>query len=128
MKTAIIILFFLLSYSFGFAQNDSLTKTKTLKDSSLVDVIPIYPGGEKALLKYISRNIEHPKSARKGKIQGKVYVLFVVNENGLVEDVTILKGLREDINEAAITEVEEMPAWTPGKLNGKSSIYSTYYF
>ena len=121
MKTATIILILLLSFSFGFTQNNSLTKTETLKDSTLVDAMPIYPGGEKALLKYISRNIEYPKTARKDKIQGKVYVSFIVNENGIVEDVKILKGIRDDINDAAIEVVEEMPEWTPGKRNGKNA-------
>jgi len=81
-----------------------------------------FPGGIEALSAYIIQNIHYPVEARENKIQGRVFVSFVIDTDGFVTDVTnavpsnfIGYGLEEE----AIRVVQTMPAWTPGMQNGK---------
>jgi periplasmic protein TonB len=90
------------------------------KPMLLVDQMPLFPGGEEALLKYIKNNINYPLSARNNNIQGTIYVSFVVGRTGEVEDVKILKGIGKECDEAAMKVVRSLPKFEPGKQNGKA--------
>nr|NQU88871.1 energy transducer TonB [Bacteroidota bacterium] len=81
--------------------------------------MPKYPGGDEAMLKYLSENITYPENARKNGIQGTVYVTFVVEKDGSISDVNILRGLEKECDEVALQAVKNMPAWTTGKQRGK---------
>ncbi|MFN8166384.1 MAG: energy transducer TonB [Bacteroidia bacterium] len=86
---------------------------------SVVDTMPQYQGGDSALMKFISDNISYPLSAREDNIGGKVYVNFVVSDLGKVGKVHILKGVRADLDSAAIDVVRKLGDWIPGIRNGK---------
>ena len=83
------------------------------------DVKPEFPGGEKEMYKYLSR-IKYPAYARDNGISGRVSVRFVVNENGKVSHVEILKGIGAGCDEEAQRVISSMPAWKPGKKNGRA--------
>jgi protein TonB len=86
----------------------------------VVESMPEYPGGETALYKYLAENIKYPQMAKESGIQGRVFVTFVVERNGSVTDVKVLRGIGGGCDEEAIRVVQNMPKWTPGKQRGKS--------
>lgn len=83
----------------------------------IVEVPPKFPGGEIKLFEYFQRNIKYPLSALTRLITGRVYVSFVVNHLGYVENVKILRGIGGGCDEEALRVVSAMPRWMPGRLN-----------
>ncbi len=81
--------------------------------------MPEYVGGEKALLKYLNENIWYPQSAIDDSIQGRLYMSFVILEDGSVGYVRAIRGLRYDLEDVCIEVMQEMPDWKPGKLRRK---------
>jgi protein TonB len=79
---------------------------------------PSFPGGEAELLKYLAQNIKYPPLARENNIQGVVALTFVVNRDGSVSDVNVLKDIGGGCGKEAIRVVGEMPKWLPGEANG----------
>jgi TonB family protein len=93
---------------------------------TMVEKMPQYPGGEKALLDYISRNVIYPINAQEKGIQGKVIIRFVVNKMGKVENAEILRGLNPSIDAEGLRVVSSLPDWIPGEQKGKKvSVYYT---
>lgn len=86
---------------------------------NMVEVMPEFLGGNEALFAYISKNIKYPEKAKKEKIQGKVFVSFVVEKNGKVSNVIILRGIGGGCDEESLRVVSEMPDWKPGIQDGK---------
>jgi protein TonB len=85
----------------------------------VVESMPEFPGGEAALYKYLAENIKYPQMAKESGIQGRVFVTFVVERNGSVTDVRVLRGIGGGCDEEAIRVVKGMPTWAPGKQRGK---------
>ena len=85
----------------------------------IVEEMPEFPGGEKALLQYITENVVYPDEAKAKDIEGTVYVRFVVNSEGKVQDVATLRGVDPIIDQEAIKVIESLPEWTPGRQGGK---------
>lgn len=79
---------------------------------------PNFPGGEGELLKYLGQNIQYPALARENGIQGKVVLTFVVDKDGKVKDVTIVKDIGGGCGKEAVRVVQGMPKWAPGEANG----------
>ncbi|MCK4360962.1 MAG: energy transducer TonB [Bacteroidales bacterium] len=86
---------------------------------TVVESMPSFPGGDKARIRFLNENIAYPTMARESGIQGRVYVTFVVERNGIVTDVKILRGIGGGCDEEAIRVVKAMPKWIPGKQRGK---------
>lgn len=85
----------------------------------IVEEMPEFPGGEEGLLKFVTENTRYPEVAKEKKIQGKVFVQFVINRDGNVEDVKLAKGVDPLLDEAAMNIVKSMPQWKPGKQRGQ---------
>lgn len=88
------------------------------KPFTVVDEMPRYPGGENAMINYISTNLKYPKEAQNACLQGRVTVRFVVEKDGSITDVKVIRGLYPACDAEAIRVVKEMPKWTPGKQKG----------
>ncbi|WP_171596690.1 TonB family protein [Marinifilum caeruleilacunae] len=84
----------------------------------IVDQMPEYPGGINVLQNYIASEIRYPKNASKNKIEGKVFISFVVGKTGEVKNVFVNKGVSPDLDKEARRVVASLPKWTPGKLKG----------
>lgn len=84
----------------------------------IVEQMPGFPGGEEALLKYISDHIEYPTMVVERGIEGRVTVRFVVNKDGYVQDVTVIRGVHELLDKEAVRVIQSLPRWNPGKQNG----------
>ena len=85
----------------------------------VVDHKPKFPGGIKALMNYLGKNTHYPAKARKEGKQGTVYLAFVINKDGSVSDVKVLKGVSPEIDAEAVRVVKNMPKWIPGEQKGK---------
>jgi TonB family protein len=86
----------------------------------IVTVHPEFIGGAKALQKYIVEHLKYPEAAIKAHVSGHVFLSFVVRKNGKVTDIQVLKGLGFGCDEMAVQMMLSMPAWRPGKNNGKA--------
>jgi len=100
--------------------NDKLSEPQQGKSTpyTVVEVMPQFPGGTKALLKYLSSNLKYPAQALKNEIQGKVYIRFIVTENGDIAKATVMRSLNKDCDKEALRVIRNMPKWKPGKQNG----------
>lgn len=83
------------------------------------EVMPEYPGGQVALMRYIAQNVKYPKSAQENGTQGIVVVQFVVDADGSVTNAHVITSVDPYLDEEALRVIKSMPRWTPGKLNGK---------
>jgi protein TonB len=86
---------------------------------TIVEKMPEFPGGEEALMNYLSKNIKYPQTAKELGIQGTVYVSFVVDQYGNINNVKLLRGIGGGCDEEAVRVVEKMPRWNPGKQGGR---------
>ena len=86
---------------------------------TMADEMPAYPGGDKARLNFLQNNITYPVNARSMGIQGTVYVTFVVETDGSISDVRVLRGIGGGCDEEAIRVIKKMPKWKPGRMDGK---------
>jgi periplasmic protein TonB len=85
----------------------------------VVEEMPMFPGGEVELLKYIMEHTQYPEVAKENNIQGKVIVRFCVTSKGGVDKVEILKSVDPELDKEAIRVVKTLPAFKPGKQGGK---------
>ncbi|NCA85318.1 MAG: energy transducer TonB [Clostridia bacterium] len=85
----------------------------------VVETMPSFPGGDAARMKFLQENITYPQMARESGIQGIVYATFVVEPNGSVSDVRIMRGIGGGCDEEAIRVIKSMPKWNPGMQRGK---------
>jgi protein TonB len=85
----------------------------------VVETMPTFPGGDAARMKFLQDNITYPQMARESGIQGIVYATFVVEPNGSVSDVRIMRGIGGGCDEEAIRVIKSMPKWNPGMQRGK---------
>ncbi len=85
----------------------------------ITEVMPEFPGGEKALRQHIANAVKYPVIAQEKKIQGKVYVTFVVTKDGSVANVTIARGVDPSLDKEALRVVNELPKWTPARQKGE---------
>ncbi|MGB4205173.1 MAG: energy transducer TonB [Bacteroidales bacterium] len=85
----------------------------------VVEDAPQYPGGDEARIRFLNDNIRYPQMARESGIQGTVFITFVVERDGSITDVRILRGIGGGCDEEAIRVIKAMPKWTPGKQRGR---------
>ncbi len=86
----------------------------------IVEEMPAFPGGEQKLMEYVGKNIKYPQIARESGIQGRVFVGFVVEPDGSVSNVKLLRGIGGGCDEEAMRVIKNMPKWKPGKQRGKA--------
>ena len=87
---------------------------------TIVEEMPDFPGGMAKLADYLAKNIKYPQMARESGIQGRVFVNFVVEPDGSVSNVNVMRSLGGGCDEEAMRVVKSMPKWKPGKQRGKA--------
>jgi len=85
----------------------------------VIEEKPEFPGGEAAMFQWIQKNIKYPQEARENNIQGKVFVQFIIDKEGNVTDVEVVRGVDPLLDKEAVRVVKNMPKWKPGKQRGK---------
>lgn len=119
MKTVKLISSLMFIVAFLSFQSNGQDKQKNSDVYMIVDEIPVYPGGEEALRKDISEAVKYPEEAKKQNISGKVFISFVVDENGKVIDPKIARGVHPLLDKEAIRVMGTLKTWKPGKQSGK---------
>lgn len=85
----------------------------------VVEEMPAFPGGDKALMEFIYANIQYPEIAKENNIQGRVILRFCVTYKGGVDQVQIIRGVDKSLDDEAVRVIKLLPAWKPGKQGGK---------
>lgn len=86
----------------------------------IVENMPEFPGGDSELRKYINQNVKYPEIAKENGIQGRVFIQFVVNKKGRVEQVKVVRGVDPSLDKEAVRVIESLPPWKPGSQRGKA--------
>jgi TonB family protein len=97
--------------------------TKTEESNNVLlhaETMPEFPGGEQALNKFISENLQYPEVSKESGIQGRVFAKFVVQRDGTISDIQIVRSLDPACDKEVIRIIRKMPQWKPGTQNGKS--------
>jgi protein TonB len=105
------------------AENSKITEESDVPLVS-VDQMPQFPGGEREMLRFIKNNLRYPLSAQENGVQGTVILNFVVNREGKIVNIKVIKGIGFGCDEESIRVMEKMPAWTPGKQRGQTVLVS----
>ena len=95
-------------------------KEEETKVFDVVEQMPSFPGGPSALMQYLSSNIKYPVVAEENGVQGRVVCTFVVERDGSITDVRVIKSVDPSLDKEAVRVVKGMPKWIPGKQNGSA--------
>lgn len=115
----VLILLFSIFGSVSWAQTEP-PKTEEVKTFEMFDIQsqPVFPGGEAAMMQFISENLQYPALARESNVQGTVILSFTIDKDGSILDVKILKDIGSGCGKESMRVIESMPKWTPGEANG----------
>ncbi len=95
-------------------------KEEETKVFDVVEQMPSFPGGQAALMEYLSKNVKYPVVAQENGVQGRVVVSFVVERDGSITDVKVVKSVDPSLDREATRVISSMPNWIPGKQNGSA--------
>jgi len=99
-----------------------LSSQKKVTDNSPIyeeaDIMPSFPGGREAMEKYLNDNIKYPKQARENDVQGRVVVSFVVERDGTLSNIRVVRSVDPLLDKEANRVISSMPRWKPGKKDG----------
>ena len=100
--------------------NDAVKASPTSYNAGQVDIIPEFPGGHEAMLTYFKDNFRYPTELKDDKVQGRVMISFVVNEDGTLDRVEAATSDDQRLEAPAVAFVKDMPNWSPGSKEGKA--------
>ena len=116
LATLSVLALLLMVNTNAMAQNKKKANDKVLEKA---EVMPEYPGGDQAMMDFVAKNVQYPQEARDKEISGRVLVSFIVEKDGSIADVKVVKGIGGGCDEEAVRVVKAMPKWKPGKDKGK---------
>ena len=100
----------------AMAQNKKTSNDKVFEK---VEDMPEFPGGEQAMMDFVSKNVVYPQEAQEKGISGRVFVSFIVEKDGSVNEVKVMRGIGGGCDDEAVRVIKAMPKWKPGKMKGK---------
>lgn len=95
-------------------------KVEETKVFDVVEQMPSFPGGQGALMSWLGSNIKYPVVAEENGVQGRVVCTFVVERDGSITDVKVVRGVDPSLDKEAVRVLKAMPKWIPGKQNGSA--------
>lgn len=119
-KTIFMLSMLLMAAIVASTPATATTQTDSEKVYDSCQVMPKFPGGEKAMMEFIASNVKYPPQAVKENIQGIVLAEFVINKEGKAVQPRITHSLSPECDAEVIRVIGLMPAWTPGQENGKA--------
>ena len=117
-----VIVLIALMAAFGFSTASAQKTVVSQKNEKVFDIVeqmPEYPGGMQALFEFLSQNIKYPEDAQKQKVEGRVIATFVVETDGSISNIEVVKPAFPSLDAEAVRVIQAMPNWTPGKQSGK---------
>lgn len=126
MRKYLIATLLTLSFIFAKAQNGNLPplSASDIRDSAdttiynAVDIGAEFPGGTREFMNHLIKTIRYPADARRQHIQGKVFLQFVVEKDGVLSNIKVVRGVSPDLDAEAIRVIKSSPKWHPGLLKG----------
>lgn len=103
----------------GNSETKQVTEEDPNKVFTAVEKEPTFPGGTDAFRNYLGKNIQYPAVARENNVQGRVYLSFVVERDGSLTDIKVVRGIGSGCDEEAMRVMRRSPKWTPGIQNGR---------
>lgn len=103
--------------STGKCENGCLSY-KEVFEYDYVEQKPEFPGGGQCMVNFINEHRRYPEAAYIKGIEGRVTCSFVVNSNGSISNITVMKGVESSLNDEAVRIISKMPEWSPGKIGG----------
>jgi len=110
-------------------EQEKATQEKAMKSSQAsssgeqvynsVEKMPTFPGGDEARIDFMMKNLKYPEQAKKNGVQGKVFVTFIIDTDGSLSNVKVMRGIGAGCDEEAVRVIKLMPKWTPGLEKGK---------
>jgi protein TonB len=123
MKKIFLLIVVCISIGVLNAQVETEPDTAKTEDVfTVVEQMPEFPGGQDAFNKFLNENLIYPKKAKKNGIEGKVWVSFIVDKDGTIRNVELIKGIGFGCDEEVVRVVKLMPKWKPGTQSGKPVI------
>jgi protein TonB len=119
MKKLIILSLMALFGLTTVSAQKTVVAQKNQKVFDVVEQMPEYPGGIQALFEYLSQNVKYPSDAENQKVEGRVIATFIVETDGTINNVEVVKPVFPSLDAEAIRVLSGMPKWTPGKQSGK---------
>lgn len=107
---------------FGLTTVSAQKTVVAKKNQQVFDVVekmPEYPGGQAALFEYLQKNVKYPADAEKKKVEGRVLVTFVVNTDGSITDIEVMRKTFPSLDAEAVRVISGMPKWKPGEQKGQ---------
>ena len=107
---------------FGLSTVSAQKTVVAEKNQQVFDVVeqmPEYPGGIQALFEYLQQNVKYPEDAKNQKVEGRVIATFVVETDGTINNVEVVKPAFPSLDAEAVRVLSAMPKWTPGMQSGK---------
>ena len=107
---------------FGLTTVSAQKTVVAKKNQQVFDVVekmPEYPGGQAALFEYLSTNVKYPADAEKKKVEGRVLVTFIVNTDGSITDIELVRKAFPSLDAEAVRVISGMPKWIPGEQKGQ---------
>ena len=108
---------------FGFTTASAQKTVISQKNEKVFDVVeqmPEYPGGMQALFEFLKENIKYPEDAQKQKVEGRVLAKFVVETDGSISNIEVVKHAFPSLDAEAVRVIQAMPKWSPGKQKGQA--------
>jgi TonB family protein len=106
----------------GISKKDSiqfLPNAAGIYNYGTTELFPVFPGGEKALLKFVESNLHYPKASAERHIEGRTVLRFVIGKTGAVEEVSVVRSLSLDCDMEAARVIKMMPTWLPAMMKGQ---------
>ena len=129
MKKIVLTIILALMGAAAWAQSETKTTAKPESTEPLnviedevfvvVEEDPEFPGGIEALYRYLASNIKYPEQAKAEKIQGHVYVTFIIEKDGSISNIKLLRDIGGGCGQEAVRVVQAMPKWKPARQRGK---------
>ena len=116
LATLSVLALLLMVNTNAMAQSKKIANDKVLEKA---EVMPQFPGGDQAMMKFVSENVQYPEEAKEKEISGRVFVSFIVEKDGSIGETEVVKGIGGGCDEEAVRVVKAMPKWKPGKEKGK---------
>ena len=91
----------------------------SIYNTDALEVMPEFPGGNEAMVKFLQENVVYPEKAKEKGISGKTFVSFTIEKDGSISDVKVLRGCDKECDAEAVRVVKSMPKWNPGKVKGQ---------
>ena len=126
LNTVTLMVVFVGFSTLSNAQSSEATNGRIQKDTTVTriwcnpETPPAFPGGVQKLKEFLANNTHYPEECKKDSIEGRVVLNFMIEENGEISDIKVVKGVHPAMDKEAVRVVRMMPKWCPGKMNGQA--------